>query len=783
MKLTLRALAILIWLGLPICNSLTVYDCDDKTTQLQTLDLLHVGECARSKSSYDKPRNLAAQIVDSGAEIPVVAKQCRIIRTTKVFVCWFDSITYGGMRTTRWLETTEISKQDCEKTQATGQLSFGGQTLEVALDGEPRSFQFYSKGGVASNGRCNTEDFEVNGNVHRDHVEETVLTVLMDTVHGRANPHMNSVYFPTLGLKHAYRDGYLMDHHAGALSWATEEPNCQDTTMDIYAGNMTLHPIRNSTDLEGSIVMLENLRTDQFAGLVLKDSHRVCGVTCFSTQVPNLSVCPYHDGRPMLPDLGHVSTDDPFETNILSEVSYLHLSAGMDVDIRFAHAHAAACDNERRALQGRLQAIQGGSDPGALRELYGPGHQAVIRGSGGYISKCAPKEAVFEQQVNCTREIPVRINGTDPASEPPRYADPVTLILQDIPTILPCAELMPVRWFIKGQWMCTDPQLYECETKPQQLTPSATPAPSFDHALGLGSGIYTEEQFQRARQANRIDGLRNALMTNDGTEIAGSVIINPQGGWKHRPSLEHLDMEVLSYAVGSWLLPGYGLLGHLWSAAVWFFIAFFLLKAIVTTATRAYKIFQVKGFGWWLCGAVTDLTFDILLAPKRLAETAVDMALKKGYDDTLAREEEAAAAAAAEEGRAYGGGNLVSTQPRSSWPSASMEADTAYESEPSGGAKKKKKRFASRIKDKFSKGYRWSGTGHGPTKDYSSSSQLELTTTGVEYRHRNRSKADEEETKSLLSATAPPGREELADDEASLYTGGHESTSGGADAK
>ncbi len=52
-----------------------------------------------------------------------------------------------------------------------------------------------------------------------------------------------------------------------------------------------------------------------------------------------------------------------------------------------------------------------------------------------------------------------------------RFADPITRVLSEYATIIPCNPLAPVRWFMDGIWFCTHPEVEICTVNPKQLPP------------------------------------------------------------------------------------------------------------------------------------------------------------------------------------------------------------------------------------------------------------------------------------------------------------------------
>merc|ERR1712079_84556 len=120
--------------------------------------------------------------------------------------------------------------------------------------------------------------------------------------------------------------------------------------------------------------------------------------------------------------------------------------------------------------------------------MDGPGHALTRAGSVAYVTVCVPRLAKVRQIANCSQEIPVTLGNLT------GFADPLTLVLQSFPTLLPCDSITPVRWKINSVWMCATPDLSIC-VPPLQLSPESDDTKELqDFTLGLGGGIFSEAQ-------------------------------------------------------------------------------------------------------------------------------------------------------------------------------------------------------------------------------------------------------------------------------------------------
>ena len=74
------------------------------------------------------------------------------------------------------------------------------------------------------------------------------------------------------------------------------------------------------------------------------------------------------------------------------------------------------------------------------------------------------------------------------------FVDPFNRILTPFPTVLPCSDLMPVRWLLNEQWFCAHPQVLPCSAPLRLNTTTTAYVPVHDFTLGMGQGVYSPEQ-------------------------------------------------------------------------------------------------------------------------------------------------------------------------------------------------------------------------------------------------------------------------------------------------
>ncbi len=128
-------------------------------------------------------------------------------------------------------------------------------------------------------------------------------------------------------------------------------------------------------------------------------------------------------------------------------------------------------------------------------------------GAVAYTYKCRPMDMAQAKHHNCTQEIPVQLGKTNRTL---MFADPVTRVLSDYATIVPCDLVAPIRWFVDGVWSCTHLAVEICTTAPRQLMPGPYQMEQEDFTIGLSRGTISGDQLKQHHMAELILHLREA---------------------------------------------------------------------------------------------------------------------------------------------------------------------------------------------------------------------------------------------------------------------------------
>lgn len=623
-----RMLTALVALGIlaSTASGFAVYDCEDLRSTITAVDLYEPEPCPDPERDYFEPENRTVQILQTNAEVPIAGYQCTAKLSKTVTRCGYNSITYGTTYPVRE-QHQDFTAEECLKAAKEGKIEVDDEEYEVQL-GERYQTTFFSHGSVeASSGACTTESF-VSGGVAYDYsYEVTEVEISVRTIRGIANPAEDTVVLAN-GLRGKYSDQSLSDAFEGTMVWETRDLPCQSTVSGVYLGLAQMFRKRDERTASGAIVLVESPETSQYLGLTLKEPVLVCGQYCYRTHIKGLSLCllEVHE-KPMFGKPGELAGNYAFQASFdqttigrQSALSYHHITTNQHVNQRFMIVQADLCRVERMALFGKLQALAGADNPYALLDLFGPGYTVTVAGAAAYVTQCARVEAVRADYPNCTREVPVRINGTL------AFADPLTWTLSRHPTVIVCSDAAPARWKLDGIWYCAYPNTVECKP-PMQLKPKTQALKTWDFTRGLGLNTFSPDQQLAHREFQRVQSSRAAVVAKITNAAAGTRGHNDALGIP----LDAQDLKQVTNAVGNRFMPLFSLFGDWYYVAFQVFITIALIKTFVGCLIRTSAMYQERGCGPWLLGALWSTLFTMLRTPVQILTNATSEAVS-GFD-------------------------------------------------------------------------------------------------------------------------------------------------------
>lgn len=286
LKAMRQGIGVIIVLGMiAVVDGLTAYDCTHPNATQTPLSLLKPKSCVAPQEYYQDAATIRIQLIQTSSARPVEAFTCRLTVTSKVTKCGFDSITYGSHFPIKD-QMVDIAPQTCREAVKTGKMVYEGQKVKITPD-TSRTFQYYRRGLIKTNGACTTESFNIAGIYFSGSVELRTLRVSISTTRGVVNNAGTAVFVN--GLRGVYKDSIIRDSKVGTMVWTIEDAKCHEHISEIYLGEANIFRSTQNRSID-SIIILSNNKTNQYGGFLLKGSQSLCRNHVYTTQIPNLVI-------------------------------------------------------------------------------------------------------------------------------------------------------------------------------------------------------------------------------------------------------------------------------------------------------------------------------------------------------------------------------------------------------------------------------------------------------------------------------------------------------------
>lgn len=581
----------------------SVFDCQDNGTTFAALDLREPAPCPEASRIFKSNRTIQIQVLQTETQRPVKGYQCQVWLTREVCRCGFNSLSYGCQMPVLY-QRVPVLPEACRQAARTGQMKAGSHVLNVTL-GQPGKTSFYTQGHLDEEGNCRTQSFMTAGIQFHESYERTTLEYHVRVARGKVDTALHRITF-TNGLLGEYGDGVMEDDEEGTLVWNKDLWPCHESVSQIYLGSAVQH-LRSMGDIEmlESLVVIERTADEQYAGLVLRKATSVCQVHGYSTQIRGVVVILLREGDAPIPQADFRERVVSSGAHQQGQLAYLHLGTNLAAEERAAALWTQICEVDRRVLAGRLQALAGAANPYSLLDIHGPGHTVVTAGAVAYIGKCVRKEATFQEYANCTEEIPVLVDNRT------GFADPLTRVLRDFPTVIPCDDVLPVRWRLRDQWYCATPKIHACEA-PTQLVPVQGVPAGRDISRGLEGGLYSRSQLEAHRKYLVAQGSRRAVLSKAAVDATNQVL---GVGTALGPPLSADELAQLTKNIGGAIFPMFTYLGDWWSFIMGFLLLLAVVKIVLGVMLRTWVLYLERGCGCWMLMAFWHTAFLLVRIP------------------------------------------------------------------------------------------------------------------------------------------------------------------------
>ena len=610
---------LLVWLSLAPrgAQAFRAYDCLRDETKFQEISLIEPERCPKAETDFKSAVNVSVQILQIQDKQHIKGYACDFRRSSTIYRCGLDSLQYPSTEIEKSRHIS-LGKKQCQRAYEEGKLEYQGRVFEFDRR-DHATLSFFEYGSVDEDQSCTTATWtEPDGKKYENSYKTVTLHGHIKPILGERNAGGRDLELQN-GVVTEFHAGYVYDRGLGDAIWDTEEPECDETVSQVFAGQMELFERKGPVDgdLSEAIGLLDegDLMDDrQVAALVFRDPIRVCGQLCYTTQVEHLVACTFR-GYETIPERAHHSHFDQSDISFAVRHSNGHIRTSQRLEESLASVTEQLCNVDYRINAHLLASLSGANNEHSMMAALGEGSQVTPAGAIFYVEKCQAVEVKRVDFPNCTQEVPIQVISDN--STRTRFMDSITKIITDIPTILKCDRIMPIKWFIEGQWWCSTPLVHACDP-PKQLPVNVAPFAPESYTDYLGHDVYSgaqREAHEVASRARRGRPGQLAALTNRGVTTGA---VNDKGVFTLGSELSKAAQEAASEFTMKRFFGGFYTLGE-WSIFFCGIVAAFAWVATCANSTaRIHKAYRLRGntCGLWVIGSAFECIFSMFFLPK-----------------------------------------------------------------------------------------------------------------------------------------------------------------------
>lgn len=618
--------------GFEVCN------CEPRNLQFVKIDLTDTEQCNDPEKDYEKPYTAAVMVLQTDTREAVTVYNCEARFSKRVEICGVQHTSYGSRNIARE-QQIRLTGEQCTEMVETNEYMADSQ----ALGGFPpvmdlqRGFwstrDYYSHGMLYKDGRCEWDSWVYNSMHYQRSYEETTISVRVQEVRGFLNRATGKISMNN-GIVVDYAERVIHDGAEGTFVWTTEKENCTEAVSLVYRDNAIIHRKRSSkrkTDdiFEDAMVVINNKETKQTGGFLLRADRDTCVKQCHRTHIAGLILCT--DPHRIETKFKYLPGRRPNVKNLQATMSHFSITSEFRTNAKFETMIREVCELSRDGVLHQLADLAGNDNPYALRNLeiqgIGPKCRKYLPGgAAGYIASCKPINVTRVAYPNCTREIPVTPLMADGNGTELLFADPITMVTQKFPTVVPCSPMMPTRWKILGRWLCSTPSVHECDapTRLEVNKNSVSIKADVTDVSAYGNGFYSEEQMDENEAFIASVSYRNPVLNNLINGMTQTGATSSRAGVHFSMPFDPTQIDNLSVQVAMRILPMFNFIGQSYTVVVG--ILFFLggLKIVIGILLRLFHLYRQKGFGWWMLTALWATAFTVIGLPWKIAKQAYE---------------------------------------------------------------------------------------------------------------------------------------------------------------
>ena len=623
----------------------SVYDCEDKHTQFKSLDLTATESCPDPELDYEDAYSSRVMVLQSDAKSLVTVYTCQVYFSKTVSRCGVTHTDYGSERVAIQ-ERILVSPEQCRewakhKVFNTNAQYLGGKSQLIRLtEGEWSHLDYYSHGHRDGDGNCKWDTWTWNEEEYTKSYEKTSIKARLRKLVGVVNAETGTMTVAN-GVRVNYKDGTIRDGAEGTMVWNTETKNCSEGISLLYDGVVKIHKLNDrirktkADPMAGTIVVMENVKDKQTGAFIIKAQKASCLPKCHITHIPGILVClnPHR--------IKDLFTYKPGERRsiktLMAAVTHTRISGSFDTGNKFGQIQQQLCDVSLDGQLHQLSDIAGNSNAYALRKLVVPGvasrgRKYVPGGAAGYVASCPEKNATLFAYPNCTLQIPIvlqhqiRPNVTQTTVY---FADPITMVVQRLPTVVPCSLTMPVKWLIQGTWFCSSPAITKCDAPIKVGTDldMVGLGPTESDFNPLGGILYSEEQQTENEAFQRSIEYREPIVQDIINNMARGATMDATGKLHFGVPFNDEQMNMISNSVGGRILFLFDWFGSYYTIIVGALFLGAIVKLLLGVGLRVYFMYRKKGFGIWLFTALWHTAFLVIGMPWKIAKGVYDGAV------------------------------------------------------------------------------------------------------------------------------------------------------------
>ena len=632
----------------PSYHHFSVYDCEDRRTRFKSLDLTTTEACPDPSTDYQEKYSSRVMILQTDAKTLVDVYACQAYFDKEITVCGKLHADYGSERVAIH-DRVKVSAEQCRewvKTMKynTDSQALGGPSQMINLvEGEWVHKDYFSHGQRGEHGRCKWDSWYYKGKQHTKAYEVTSVKARIRKITGVINVDTGTMSV-TNGLHVNFADGTVLDGVEGTMVWKREATNCTEGISLLYDGPVDIHRLdkkiskkkKTKDPMAGAIVVMENLEEKQTGAFIVKAQKASCLPQCHTTHIPGLLIC--FEPHRIKDRFVYKPGERQDIKTVMAAVTHTRVTGSFDTGKKFSQIQSQLCDVSLEGKLHQLSDIAGNSNAYALRKLVIPGvgvrgRKYIPGGAAGYVASCPEVNGTLYQFGNCTLQIPILLShqlGPN-ATKEVFFADPITMVVQKFPTVIPCSKSLPIRWLIQDTWFCSSPTITKCDAPIRVGTDldMAGMGPTEDEFDVMGGILYSNKQQSQNDAFQRSLDYRDPIVQNIINNMAKGATLDSQGNLHFGTPFDADQIDDIAFRVTGTVFFMFAWMGRYYTVVIGALFFGAILKLVVGVGLRFYFMYRKKGCGIWLITALWHTAFLVFGMPWKLAKGVYTEAIQE----------------------------------------------------------------------------------------------------------------------------------------------------------